>query len=52
MRRFLLSVLSAAVMFSLTACNMQQGTPSVNTTAQPTETKASFEDTSKCLRHR
>ncbi|MCR5341591.1 MAG: aldo/keto reductase [Saccharofermentans sp.] len=33
-------------MFSLTACNMQQGTPSVNTTVQPTETKASFEDTS------
>lgn len=41
MRRFLLSVLSCAVMFSLTACNMQQGTPSVNTTAAASVTESS-----------
>lgn len=41
MRRFLLSVLSCAVMFSLTACNMQQGTPSVNTTAAVSVTESS-----------
>ena len=46
MRRFLLSVISCAVMFSLAACNMQHGTPSVSSADQPAETKASAEDTS------
>lgn len=46
MRRFLLSVLSCAVMFSLTACNMQQGNSSVDSAVQTTVTTASIEETS------